>query len=144
MASNLFPSIFNRNPLFRVPRGLTYDLEQLVEQLVPESSEQGLTIYEDKNNRIVVEAAMPGLTPEEIEVHLDKGVLWIKGQKKEEESDKDKKFHRRSVRSFFYSVVLPEQIDDKQEPQTSYKEGILQITFQKAKSSEAKRITVKR
>jgi HSP20 family protein len=114
-----------------------------LEQFYGEERDQGLTIYEDKNNNIVVEAAMPGLNPEEIEINLNKGVLWIKGEKKEEESDRDKKFYRRSMRSFSYSVALPEQVNDREEPQASYKEGVLQISFQKAKSSEAKRISVK-
>ncbi|BBI18294.1 Hsp20/alpha crystallin family protein [Neochlamydia sp. S13] len=139
MSFNLFPSIFNRDPLFRFPKNLMRELEQFY----GEERDQGLTIYEDKNNNIVVEAAMPGLNPEEIEINLNKGVLWIKGEKKEEESDRDKKFYRRSMRSFSYSVALPEQVNDREEPQASYKDGVLQISFQKAKSSEAKRISVK-
>ena len=137
MSLNLLPSIFNRDPLFRFP-----SLMQELEQWQTSEKNHGLTVYDEKNN-IVVEAAMPGLTPEDIEVNLNKGVLWIKGEKKEEEADKDKKFYRKSIRSFSYSVALPDQIDTEQEPKTSYKDGILKISFQKAKTSEAKRIPVK-
>lgn len=112
------------------------------EQLLNGRKDQGLTVYDEKN-AIVVEAPMPGLKPEEIEVSLNKGVLWIKGEKKEEATDKDKKFYRKSMRSFAYSISLPDQIDERQEPKASYKDGLLKISFQKAKSSEAKRIAVK-
>lgn len=134
--SNLLPSIFNKDSLLRFPN-FFHELEQL-----QDGKDQGLTIYEEKNN-IVVEAAMPGLKSEDIEVNLNKGVLWVKGEKKEEEKDKNKRFYKKSVRSFSYSVTLPEQIDENQEPEASYKDGVLKISFHKAKTSETKRITIK-
>lgn len=134
--SNLLPSIFNKDSFFHFPNFLR-ELEQF-----QNGKEQGLTIYDDKNN-IVVEAALPGLKSEEIEINLNKGTLWIKGEKKEEATDKNKKFYKKSMQSFSYSVALPDQIDESQEPEASYKDGILKISFQKSKASEAKRITIK-
>lgn len=104
-------------------------------------SDQGLTIYEEKNN-IIVEASLPGLKEDEIQVNLNKGILWIKGESKEEEKDKEKHYYRKASRSFSYRVALPEQIDEKQDPQASYNDGILKISFQKAKSAENKKISI--
>lgn len=87
---------------------------------------------------------MPGLKSEEIEINLNKGTLWIKGEKKEEATDKDKKFYSKSTRSFSYSIALPEQVDESQEPEATYKDGVLKISFKKAKTSEAKRINIKK
>jgi HSP20 family protein len=137
--SNLLPSIFNKDPLFYFPSFLQ-ELEQFQKG---GGKDQGLTIYDEKNN-IVVEAALPGLKSEEIDINLNKGTLWIKGEKKEEATDKDKKFYKKSVRSFSYSIALPEQVDENQEPEASYKDGILKISFPKAKTSEAKRINIKK
>lgn len=117
-------------------------LIQEFEQLFSGRKDQGLTVYDEKNN-IVVEAHMPGLKPEEIEINLNKGVLWIKGEQKEEKTDKEKKFYKKSTRSFAYTISLPDQIEEKQEPEASYKDGVLKIAFQKAKTSGSKKISIK-
>lgn len=134
--SGFIPSRFNKD-LFLFPT-LLKDFESIQ----GDWKDQGLTIYEEKNE-VVVEAAMPGLNLDEIDVNLHKGVLLIKGQQNEEKTDENKKFYKKSTRSFSYSVALPEQIDDNQEPQADYKDGILKIRFKKAKSAEAKKISVK-
>jgi HSP20 family protein len=136
--SLLLPSLFNKNPFLRIPN-LIQELEQIQEL---SSQNQGLTIFEE-NNSIVVEASMPGLKPEEIEISFNRGILLITGEKKEENLNKEKKFYQKSLRSYKYSVALPEQIDNKNEPEASYKDGILHIVFPKLQSGEAKRIAIR-
>src|ERR1700758_5421164 len=99
--SNLLPSIFNKDPLFHFPSFL-----RELEQFQNNEKDHGLTIYDEKNN-IVIEAALPGLKLEEIEINLNKGILWVKGEKKEEDADKNKKFYKKSIQSFSYSIALP-------------------------------------
>src|SRR5690348_3535081 len=98
--NNLLPSIFNRDfpdYIFRVP--MLADFEGLTNGL--DRDGQGLNVYEENNN-FIVEAAIPGLKEEEIEINIHKGVLRIKGEKKEEKSDKEKKYYRKSYNSFSY------------------------------------------
>jgi HSP20 family protein len=102
----------------------------------------GLSIYEDKN-QVIVEAELPGLLPKDIDVTFEKGVLHIKGARKEEEKDKEKKYYRKSSSSFSYKVEVPGFIDEKSEPSATYKDGIMKIAFNKAASSKAKKIEVK-
>lgn len=104
--------------------------------------QSGLSVSEDKKN-IYVEAALPGLKNEDVEVTLEKGVLWIKGEKKEEEQDKDKKIYRKATSSFSYRLALPSQIDESKEPKANLDKGVMTITFTKASQSQAKKITVK-
>lgn len=135
----LLPSVFNRDLpdyFFRFPIA---DFDSLLKNY--ERQDQGLNVYEENNN-FVVEAAVPGLKSEEIDININKGVLWIKGEKKEVE-EKDKKYYRKSYNSFSYSVALPDQIDDKDEPQATYNNGVLKVVFKKAKNAEAKRISIK-
>lgn len=139
--TNILPSIFNRDIpeyIFQVP--MLANLEGLANGLDREG--QGLSVYEENNN-FIVEAAIPGLKEDEIDINIHKGVLRIKGQKKEEESDKGKKFYRRSYSSFSYSVALPDQIDDKEEPEATYTNGVLKVSFRKAKNAESRKITIK-
>lgn len=139
--NNLLPSIFNRDLpdyIFRLPTFA--DFEGLAKSL--DRNDQGLNVYEENNN-FIVEAALPGLKNDEIEINIHKGVLRIKGEKKEEDSDKDKKYYRKSYSSFSYNVALPDQIDDREEPEASYNNGVLKVAFKKAKNAESKKITIK-
>lgn len=103
---------------------------------------KGVRIYEE-NNQLHVEVPVPGLSLDDIEVSLNKGVLWIKGELKEEEKDKKRNFYRFSKRSYSSSIPLPAQIDEKQEPQAVYEDGILKVSLQLAKQAETKKIKVK-
>lgn len=132
--SDLLPSIFNKN-WFNLP-SLLQDIKEF------QNEGKGLTIY-DEQNKIIVEAPMPGLKNEEIEINFHNGMLWIKGEKKEETTDKDKKFYTKSFRSYSFNVSLPDRVDETQDPNASYKDGVLKISFQKAKSSQNKRIPIK-
>lgn len=103
----------------------------------------GLSISEDDAN-IYVEAALPGLKAEEIAITYDKGMLWIKGERQEEEKDKKRSFYRKASSSFSYHLNVPGNVDEKREPEASYKDGIMTVTFKKAKESEPKQIKVKK
>lgn len=103
----------------------------------------GLSIYEDKNN-VYVEAALPGLTTDDIEVTFEKGNLWIKGEKAEEQKEENKKYYRKASSSFSYRVSVPGAIDERKEPEAEFKEGIMKITFAKRKEQTPKQIKIKK
>lgn len=100
----------------------------------------GLTLSEDDKN-VYVQAAVPGVDPKNIEVTVDHGVVWIKGEIKEEE--KDKKFYRKAASSFSYRVTVPGDIDANREPDASVKNGVMTVVFAKSPKAEPKRITVR-
>ena len=102
----------------------------------------GLSISEDKDH-VFVEADMPGLKADDIELTFERGTLWIRGEKKEEETNKDKKYYRKALKSFSYRVVVPGAIDEKKEPEADYKDGVIKITFHKTQQGQAKKIKVK-
>lgn len=104
--------------------------------------QSGLSISEDKKS-VFVEASLPGLNVDDIAVNLDKGILWIKGDKKEEEENKEKKYYRKASSSFSYRLALPGAIDESKEPKAIYKDGILKLTFVKAQQNQGKKIVVK-
>jgi len=124
----LFPSILDE---------LTDQFGELIHQ-----DGSGLTVSEDKKN-IYVEASLPGLKLNDIEVTLEKGVLWIKGEKKEEEEDKEKRYYRKASNTYSYRLTLPNQTDETKEPKAVYQDGVMKITFTKAQHSQSKKITVK-
>lgn len=137
MNRNLVPSRFLRTNLFRLP-----DIFEEMEEFPTTSGDTGLTISEDKEN-VYIEASMPGLNNDEINVTIDQGVIFIQGEKTEEENDNDKKFHRKATSSFSYRIAIPGQVDEGKDPEAKYEKGILKLTFTKSVKAQSKRITVK-
>ncbi len=131
-----FPSLWSNFPSSMLQNILDEDL------FPQDSLNRSARIYEE-NNQLHVEVPLPGLKLDDIEVSLNQGVLMVKGESKEEEKDKNRKYYRSSKRNYSYSVALPTQIDEKQEPQAIYKDGVLNISLQMIKQSETKKITVK-
>ncbi len=99
-----------------------------------------LSLYEDDKS-IYVEASLPGLTPEEIEVTLETKVLWIRGAKKETQDNK--KYHYRARKAYSFKIVLPEAVDDQKDPETKYEHGILTLVFPKTKGESPRKISIK-
>lgn len=125
--SRFFPSLFE-------------NLEQQMSEFNQQQS--GLTIYEDTKN-VFVEANLPGLTTENIDVIVNNGELSIKGEKAEETEDKERKYYSRSTSSFSYRVSLPSQVDESKEPEATYTNGVLKLKFAKSEKSTTKKIQIK-
>ena len=103
----------------------------------------GLTISEDENH-VYVEAAVPGLDPDKVEITYEKGILWVRGSAENQEEDKNRKFYRRASQSFSYRVAVPGEIDQSQEPKARYKNGIMKIAFSKLPKTEPKKIAIEK
>lgn len=100
-----------------------------------------LSVYEE-DDKVVVEAAMPGLNLKDIEVSYHKGMLTLRGSKEDSEKDKNKKYYKRAIQSFSYSVTVPGNIDENKEPKAEFKDGMIKISFSKAKKEEPRKIPV--
>lgn len=106
------------------------------------ATQSGLSISEDDKN-VYVEAAVPGIDPSAVEITYQDGYIWIRGEAKEEESDKKKKYYRQASRSFSYRVAVPGDVDTNAEPEATYKHGVMTVTFAKSEKSQPKVIKVK-
>ncbi len=127
-------------PSLRFPFSL---LEENEDEWVQDFSEpSGLSVSEDEDN-VYVEAALPGIKPQDIEMTFEKGVLWIKAEKKEESQEKNKKYYRKSTSSFSYRVAVPGNVEENKHPEAVCKNGILQVTFTKTKKGEPTKIPIK-
>lgn len=101
----------------------------------------GLTVSED-GKYVTVEAELPGLTADQMEVTYSKGVLWLRGSATESAEDKKKKFYRKSSRSYSYHVRVPGQIDENKEPTVTHKDGVVKVTFEKIPTPQPKKLKV--
>ena len=103
----------------------------------------GLSISEDDKN-VYVEAALPGIDPAQIEVSYQDGYVWIHGENKAEEKDKQRKYYRQQAQSFSYRVAIPGDIDPTAEPEATCKHGVMRVAFAKSPVRQPKKIQVKR
>lgn len=134
MALDLVPKNFWSFPASRF---FDWDEDELIQ-----SSPSGLSVSEDNKN-VYIEAALPGIKPEDVEITFDKGMLWIKGESKQEEIDKDKKYFRKATNSFSYRVAVPGEIDMNKEPIAESENGVMKISFAKHPQVQPKKISVK-
>lgn len=106
--------------------------------------EAKLNVASDASNyHISLEA--PGLTEKDIAIELNKGVLTIRGEKKEESETKERHYYRmeRSYGSFQRVLALPEDADQGS-INASMKNGVLEINVARKAlpASETKRIPI--
>ena len=91
----------------------------------------------------VVETALPGLKPEEIEITVENNVLTIKGETRRESEDKNRSYHRveRSFGSFQRTVGLPSTVKADQ-IKASLTDGVLRLDIPKAEEVKPRKISV--
>jgi HSP20 family protein len=95
---------------------------------------------QEQKDKYIVNAEIPGMKKDEIEVEYRDGYLTILGEKKFEHEEKKKDFHRieRSYGSFHRTFEIPEEINEE-EVKGEYKNGVLSITLP-MKNPEKRRV----
>ena len=108
--------------------------------LMASSTGDSLEMYEEGDS-IIVKANVAGVKPEEVDVQFKDGRLWIRAQASEEKKE-GKKFYRKAVRAYSYTVDVP-YADERHEPTADIEKGILTLTFKRAAEAKPKKIAVK-
>jgi len=139
MTSSLIPRGLLTFPRFSLPSFWDEDGDWLATP----SAQSSLSVYEDEH-KVYVEAAVPGIDPEHVDVTFQDGYVWIRAEAKEEEEDKKKKYYRKAVRSFSYRVAVPGDVDSTKDPEATYKHGVMTIAFAKSPKVQPKKIQVKK
>lgn len=99
-------------------------------------------IREDER-KVYVDAELPGLSKDEIEVTLDNGVLIISAEKKIEEEHKDKRedLKERYFGRLYRSLTLPSNVDEGK-IKANMKDGVLHITIDKTEETKARKVEI--
>lgn len=97
----------------------------------------------EKNDAMVVETALPGVNPKDVELSVENGVLIIKGQSERKTEIDEKEYYRKEIRSgsFMRQIVLPEGVR-QDDAKASFKDGILAIEFPKTEKKQSKTIKI--
>jgi HSP20 family protein len=82
------------------------------------------------DNTLVVRADLPGLTPDEVKIEVEDGVLTVSGEHQEERSDSDRGHYVRRERrfgAFSRSIALPAGVD-AQAIKAQTHDGVVEVT----------------
>lgn len=98
---------------------------------------------EETDEAFIVEAELPGVKPEDINVELDQNQLVIHGETEERERSGVLRRQTRRTGQFDYRVALPSQVDaDKVD--ATLEDGVLRLQLHKSESTKSRRIEIAR
>ncbi|MBN2427261.1 MAG: Hsp20/alpha crystallin family protein [Deltaproteobacteria bacterium] len=130
-----------------VLRGLENGRQSWEGLFYPEFTGRGfpkLNVYQDEDN-VYVEALLPGIKPEEVEMNVLRNTLTLSGERKVETPVEGKHVYHRRERGggrFLRTVELPYSIDSSNADAT-YKDGLLRVKLPKAEEAKPKKVLVK-
>jgi HSP20 family protein len=143
-------SIIKYDP-FRELRSLQDDMNRLFMSNFSRGSEEGfmsggwlpsVDIFENKEN-LVIEAELPGMQREDVDVSIENNVLTLKGERKFEKKDEGDNYHRveRSYGSFTRSFTLPQTVTSEGAT-ADFSNGVLRVTLNKREETKARKIEI--
>ena len=102
------------------------------------------TDISETDEEYLIRAELPAVKKEDVKVTYENGVLTLSGERRQQEQQKDEKFHR--VESYYgnfsRTFALPDVIDEDAIKAES-KDGVLTIHVPKAQSEVKKLTTIK-
>ena len=97
----------------------------------------------EEDKRFVIEADIPGVDPKDIEVHMDKGILSIRGERKSESKSEGRNYTRveRSHGVFHRRFALPDSAD-AEGISAKGRHGVLEISIPKKRETTPRKIDI--
>lgn len=99
---------------------------------------------QDRGGEILIEAELPGMKKEDIDIRIENNVLTLQGQRKREHEAKEEGYFRseRVYGGFSRSFTLPSTVAVNKIT-ASYKDGVLTVSLPKAEEAKPRQIEVK-
>src|SRR3954447_947322 len=130
--------------------GLRQVMDRLLEEAVvmPRGGEgqtwsgPALNVFEE-GDQLTVEAQLPGIKPEDLDINVEQGVLTISGQTVSEEERTERNYLVREHRTgrFSRSLRLPAAYD-ADACMARFEHGVLRLSFPKSESAKPRRIQI--
>lgn len=98
----------------------------------------------EEENQFLLVADIPGVDPKDIEVHMENGILTIKGERESEKKTEREGYKRieRQHGVFYRRFTMPEGVDPEGIDANS-NNGVLTVTIPKQEAAQPRRISVK-
>lgn len=134
-------------------RGLQDEIKQVFDRFLGEADADQSNVVtsqwaprvdiREDNDRFVILADIPGVDPKDIEIHMDKGILTLRGERAAEKKDEGTRFSRveRVYGTFYRRFSLPDSANPDGITATG-RHGVLQIDIPKKPETTPRRIQV--
>ncbi len=99
-----------------------------------------LSLWQDEDH-IYVEADLPGMSDQDVEVTVHKGVLFIRGERKAEEG-RQYLYNGRSWGRVERAITLPDAVN-AEEVQAELANGVLRVTLPRSPETRPRKITLR-
>jgi HSP20 family protein len=98
----------------------------------------------DEEDKVVIQAELPGIDKKDISVDVKGRMLTLKGERKSEKEVKEENYYRRerSFGKFERAFTLPGDVDPNK-VKADFKEGVLKIEIPKSEEQKPKCIEVR-
>lgn len=130
---------------------LQRELSHMFEPLTTQNNDEAINASDwspavdvkEEETQFIINADIPGVNPDDIDVHMDNGTLTISGERESEKKDERDGYKRveRSYGSFLRRFNLPDSADAEAISAKS-NHGVLEITIPKKATELSRRITV--
>ncbi len=106
------------------------------------NSAPAIDMYQTEDD-VVVKATMPGLKPEDVDITVTGETLTLRGEYKQENEQKNARYHIREQRSgsFERSLMLPTDVK-AEKAKADFEDGVLTITMPIAEEVKPKSISI--
>lgn len=134
---HFFDSFFN-DPFFRDPFARFGDLDRWFGDYSPSRFQPSIDVT-DEEDAICVTAELPGISKDDIQLHIEGEALIIRGEKKHEEEKKEQGVYRAErYYGYFERVVpLPSELDHAK-AEALFDKGVLRVRLPKLPESPDK------
>jgi HSP20 family protein len=146
-------SIVQHNP-WSGPRGLQEEIRQVFDRFLGEGEGDQSNIVtsqwvprvdiREDSDRFVILADIPGVDPKDIEIHMEKGILTLRGERSAEKRDEGGRYSRmeRAHGTFYRRFALPDSANADGITATGSL-GVLRIDIPKKPETTPRRIQVR-
>ena len=91
---------------------------------------------------VVLRFDLPGISLEDIEVNVDRGVLTVSAKREEEKSDSDRPFIRERVTGTLRRRVYLGDAYDSDKVEAAYENGVLTVRVPLAEKAKARKVEI--
>ncbi len=111
-------------------------------EVSPRAWVPAVDIYETDES-LVMQAELPGIQPDDVEIRVEDNTLYVKGERKFENEVKEESLHRveRTYGTFSRTFALPSSVDASN-VKAEYKNGVLTLTMPKREEAKPKTIKI--
>jgi HSP20 family protein len=98
----------------------------------------------ENDEAIILQAELPGLKKEDIDIEVKENILTLKGERKHNNEVKEQNYYRQERRSgkFYRSFKLPAVINPEK-VMASYKAGVLEVKIPKPREQKSTQVKIK-